>query len=202
MEISSGKNLKCEENVQLGVIPAREIAELKLTIGDNAFVRSGSVIYAGSVIGKNLETGHNVVIREENQIGDDFKLWSNSVVDYGCKIGNGVRVHTGVYICQYTVIEDEVFLAPGVVLANDLHPVCAKCMKGPVIRRGAKVGAGAVLLPGVEIGEGAVVGAGAVVTKSIPPRSVAAGNPARVVKQVSQLKCRAGKKEQPYDPAE
>ena len=199
MQALIGDNPTLEENVRLGVLPGRKIPDLTLKIGCCALIRSGSVIYAGSVLGDFLETGHNVIIREENLIGDRFKLWSNSVVDYGCRIGSDVRVHNGVYLCQFTEIEDEVFIAPGVVTANDPHPLCTQCMKGPVIRRGARIGAGAVLLPGVEIGAGALVGAGAVVTRSVPAGSVVAGNPARVINRVSDLKCKAGKREQPYD---
>jgi len=72
--------------------------------------------------------------------------------------------------------------------------------RGPVIKKGARIGAGAVLLPRITIGEYAVVGAGAVVTASVPPRSVAAGNPARVIKKVTDIKCKTGMREKPYDP--
>ena len=171
----------------VGELPGRKIADLTLSIGPHAIIRSFSVIYAGSRIGAHLETGHGAVIREENRIGDDFSIWNNSTVDYGCVIGSRVRVHTGVYIAQFTVIEDDVFLAPGVMIANDRHPICADCMKGPTIKRGARVGINVTLLPEVVIGEDALVGAGAVVTKDVPPRAVVVGNPARVVSTVDRL---------------
>src|SRR5207248_1301845 len=84
----------------------------------------------------------------------------NSTVDYGCVIGSRVRVHTGVYIAQFTVIEDDVFLAPGVMIANDRHPICRDCMRGPTIKRAARVGINATLLPEIVVGEAALVGAG------------------------------------------
>ena len=171
----------------VGEMPGRKITDLNLTIGAHAIIRSFSVIYAGSRIGAHLETGHGVVIREENRIGDEFSIWNNSTVDYGCLIGNRVRVHTGVYIAQFTVIEDDVFLAPGVMIANDRHPICRDCMKGPTIRRGARVGINATLLPEIVVGESALVGAGAVVTKDVPARAVVVGNPARVIGSVDQL---------------
>ena len=171
----------------VGELPGRTIADLTLSIGPHAIIRSFSVIYAGSRIGAHLETGHGAVIREENRIGDEFSIWNNSTVDYGCVIGSRVRVHTGVYIAQFTVIEDDVFLAPGVMIANDRHPICRDCMRGPVIKRGARVGINATLLPEIVVGEAALVGAGAVVTRDVPARAVVVGNPARVIGSVDQL---------------
>jgi acetyltransferase-like isoleucine patch superfamily enzyme len=187
--------------VILGLMPGRPIGDYTLMIGRRACIRSGTVIYAGSSIGIGLETGHNVVIREENAIGDSFSIWNNSVVDYGCAIGSRVKVHCNVYIAQFTVIEDDVFLAPGVIVANDLHPGCplAKaCMRGPTIKRGARIGVNATLLPFVTIGEGALIGAGSVVTRDVPPGTLAYGNPARVVKHVRELTCTLGRIDGPY----
>ena len=171
----------------VGELPGRKIADLTLSIGPHAIIRSFSVIYAGSRIGAHLETGHGAVIREENRIGDDFSIWNNSTVDYGCVIGSRVRVHTGVYIAQFTVIEDDVFLAPGVMIANDRHPICRDCMRGPTIKRAARVGINATLLPEIVVGEAALVGSGAVVTRDVPARAVVVGNPARVIGTVDQL---------------
>ena len=171
----------------VGELPGRKIADLTLSIGPHAIIRSFSVIYAGSRIGAHLETGHGAVIREENRIGDDFSIWNNSTVDYGCVIGSRVRVHTGVYIAQFTVIEDDVFLAPGVMIANDRHPICRDCMRGPTIKQAARVGINATLLPEIVVGEAALVGAGAVVTRDVPARAVVVGNPARVIGSVDQL---------------
>lgn len=153
-------------------------------------LRSGTVIYRGSTIGPGLETGHNVVIREENRIGAEFSIWSNSSIDYGCTIGDRVRVHSNVYIAQFSVLEDDVFVGPGAVFANDLVPgneIAAADLRGPIVRTGAQIGARAVLLPGVEIGSGALVGAGAVVTRNVPVGTVVAGNPARVIGTVEEL---------------
>jgi len=171
----------------VGQVSGRTIADQSLQIGAHAVVRAFSVIYAGSRIGSHLETGHGAVIREENQIGDHLSIWNNSTIDYGCVIGSNVKIHTGVYVAQFTTIEDEAFLAPGVMIANDRHPVCPDCLQGPTIKRGARVGINATLLPGVVIGEGALVGAAAVVTRDVPPGMVVAGNPARVVGEVEAL---------------
>jgi len=184
-----GKNCSIDPDVILGYQPGRPVERKPLRIGDNARVRSGSVIYASVIIGHGFETGHGVVIREGNRIGNDCAIWNHSTVDYDCVLGNGVRIHCNVYVAQYTILEDNVFLAPGVSIANDPHPVCTKCMQGPTIKAGARVGVGAVILPHVIIGENALVGAGSVVTKDVPPRAVVAGSPARVIGEVDSLEC-------------
>lgn len=92
------------------------------------------MLYFGSRIGKDLETGHNAVIREDNIIGKGLRVWNNSTIDYGCRIGDGVKIHCNCYVAQFTTLEDGVFLAPGVTIANDLDPgeeFSAQAMRGP-----------------------------------------------------------------------
>jgi acetyltransferase-like isoleucine patch superfamily enzyme len=162
--------------------PGRRSDLPRLRMGDGARVRSGSVLYAGSVIGSGLETGHNVVIREECRLGNRVWVWSNSVIDYGCEIGSDVRIHCGVYLAQGTRVEDGAFFGPGAVTTNDRYPV-TRDFEGPVVRAGARVGAHAVLLPGVVVGKGALVGAGAVVTRDVPDGATVVGNPARELRR-------------------
>ncbi|MBN1884637.1 MAG: N-acetyltransferase [Candidatus Krumholzibacteriota bacterium] len=180
--------------------PRRGVSE-ELVIGANARIRSGTVVYAGSTIGAGLETGHNVVIREQNEIGDAFNIWNNSVVDYGCRIGSNVKIHCNIYVAQFTVIEDGVFMAPGVTIANDIHPGCpgsGECMRGPVLKRGCRIGVNVTIVPYVTIGEGTLVGSGSVVTKDLPPGVLAYGNPARVHAKLEDLRCKQGRREGPY----
>ena len=200
-KVALGEGCEIDEGVLIGYPSDRMIQFERLLIGKNARIRSGSVIYSGSEIGDNLQTGHNVLIREENLIGDNFRIWNNSVVDYGCVIGNNVKIHCSVYIAQYTVIEDDVFMAPGVMVANDLHPDCkysAQCMKGPIIKKGAQIGVNVTLLPFITVGEGSLIGGGSVVTKDVPPRSVVYGNPARVIKNIDDVRCITGLTDRPY----
>lgn len=195
---SIGKNSKIDSNVKIGYRTGRKIKFVKTMIGDNARIRSNTVIYTNIKIGDRLETGHGVIIREENEIGEGFNIWNNSCVDYGCKIGNNVKIHNNVYIAQFTIIEDDVFMAPGVIIANDPCPICTECMKGPTIKNGARIGINATILPRVIIGESALVGAGCVVTKDVAPETVVVGNPSRVLGSIYDIKCHAGIVDRPY----
>lgn len=202
--LSLGRDCQIDPSVILGYATGRKIATDRLVIGDSAVIRSNTVIYAGSTIGSDLQTGHNVVLREENQIGDRFQVWNNTVVDYGCQIGHGVKLHCNIYVAQFTVIEDDVFLAPGVCIANDPHPGCPdsqRCMRGPTIKAGAQIGVNVTILPFVTIGERALVGSGAVVTRDVPPETVFFGNPGRSGRSIYDLTCVVDNiRERPYDP--
>lgn len=198
--VQLGPGSTIDPGTALGYLPSREASHI-LVIGPRARIRQGTIIYAGSNIGRNLETGHNVVIREQSTVGDNLRIWNNSTIDYGCRIGNNVKIHMNVYVAQLTTLEDNVFLAPGVCLANDIHPGCLdslKCMQGPHIKKGAQIGINVCVLPRVCIGEYTVIGAGSVVTHDIPPMMVAYGNPARVVGHVGDLVCVNNMRERPY----
>jgi acetyltransferase-like isoleucine patch superfamily enzyme len=169
-----------DDDVLLGYQGSRR-SDPRLVLGDGARIRSGTVLYAGSRIGRRFETGHHVVVREENRLGDDVSVWSNTMIDYGCIIGDRTKIHCNCYVAQLTEIEDDVFLAPGVTIANDLFPgfeISARAMRGPSIGAGAQIGVNATILPYVRIGERAIVGAGSVVTKNIPDETLAYGVPA------------------------
>jgi acetyltransferase-like isoleucine patch superfamily enzyme len=159
-------------------------------IADGASIASHSVIYAGNRIGRNFRSGHRVLIREENEIGHDVSIGSGSNVEHHVRIGNGVRLHSNVFVPEFSVLEDGCWLGPHVVLTNAKYPASATAkeqLAGPYIERGAKIGANTTILPGVRIGADALVGAGAVVAVDIPPGSVVVGNPARIIKRVSQI---------------
>jgi acetyltransferase-like isoleucine patch superfamily enzyme len=191
LEVTLGPGACIDPNVLLGYPSGRPVEYRPAEIGTGARVRANTIIYANVRIGGGLETGHNV-------IGENFQIWNNSVVDYGCVIGHNVRIHSNVYLAQYTVIEDEVFLAPGVIVANDLHPICTYDMRGPTIKKRARIGCNATLFPRIVIGESSLVGAGSVVTRDVPDQVVMAGNPARVICSVHNLRCHVGNIERPY----
>jgi acetyltransferase-like isoleucine patch superfamily enzyme len=189
LDVRIGDGLMSDERVTIGYVGSRSVMST-LSMGPRARLRSGTVIYEGSTIGSGFETGHNVVVREENRIGNDVAIWSNTIVDYGCVIGDRVKIHSNCYIAQFTELGDDVFLAPGVTIANDLfpgRPESAMAMAGPRIEPGAQIGVNVTILPYVTIGRGAIVGAGAVVTKDIPAGMLAYGNPAVPVRSVDGL---------------
>lgn len=164
--------------------------ELETRIGAHARIRSHTVIYAGNHIGDNFQSGHGVLIREENEIGDDVSIGSHSMVEHHVKIGNGVRLHSNVFVPEFSVLEDECWLGPNVVVTNARYPRSRRVkeqLRGATVKRRAKIGANATLLPGVVIGENSLVGAGAVVVVDVPPNAVVVGNPARVIKSVSDI---------------
>jgi len=190
-----GQDINQDPNVYVGYRTGRRIADHSLHLGDFAQLRTGTVIYGGSTIGNYFQTGHNVVVREQNTLGDHVQIWNNTTIDYGCTIGSYVKIHTNCYIAQYTIMEDNVFLAPGVTIANDLHPNCAfsaECMRGPTLKRGVQVGVNVTITPYVTIGEYSVIGSGAVITKDVPPYSLVVGNPGRVIKQTTAVTCKTG----------
>lgn len=170
--------------------PSHRGTRAPLVLGAGAHLRSGTVLYDGSRIGSDLETGHHVVIREDCVLGNGVSIWSNTVIDYDCRIGDDVKIHANCYIAQHTEILDGAFLAPGVTIANDLYPgqaESAAMMSGPWIGPGAQLGVNVTVLPFVRIGEGCLVGAGSVVTRDIAPGLVAFGNPARIHGRVADL---------------
>ncbi len=194
-KVTLGKNCHLDKGVILGY-PAwgKKEGEVALVIGNNAYIRCGTVIMAGSKIGDNFQCGHNVIIREENQIGDNVVIHNASQIYPHNKIGDKVVVHTGCFLESVT-LEKGAILGPQVVFTDDLHPRCPRyleCVGGAKVGRQAKIGANSTILPGVKIGERALIGAGSVINKDIPAKVVAVGNPAKVIKKISELQCLKG----------
>lgn len=149
------------------------------TIGRHAILRPGTVIYCDVIIGDSFQSGHNTLIREKTRIGDSTVIGTAAVIDGNTSIGNHVRLQSMVYLPTNTTIGDYVFIGPNAVLTNDRYPPSGD-LRGPVIKRGAAIGANATILPGVCIGEGALVAAGSIVTRDVPDHMMAVGTPARI----------------------
>jgi len=196
-----GKGTVVQDGAIVGEPPrGKQPGELKTVIGAGGVIRSGTVIYAGTVIGDRFQSGHGALVREDNVIGDDCSVGTHAVLEAGNRIGDGTRIHSGCFL-EHTKIGNRVFLAPNVVFTDDPHPMCPRyldCVLGATVEDDVSIGANATILPGIRIGAGSLIGAGSVVTKNVEPRSVVAGNPAVRVKDVDQLVCFKGYFERPY----
>ena len=159
-----------------------------VVLGDGCSVGSHTVLMAGTTFGNGCVVGDGAGVRERCVVGDDVVVGRNVTVENDTTIGSRTRIQSGAYVTAYVTIEEDVFLAPMVVTTNDNYMGRTKArfaeMRGCTVRRGARVGGGAHILPGVEIGEEAFVATGAIVTKDVPARAVVMGAPARVVRQV------------------
>lgn len=163
-----------------------------LVIGNGTILGCNTVLYTGSSIGAQVLIGDLSSIREGCTIGDNAVIGRGVMILYNSTIGSRSRIQDQVHIVGNMVIEDDVFIGMGVTTTNDNEVYITRFggspsnLKGPIIRRYAVVGAGAVLLPGVEIGQGAMVAAGAVVTQDVPAWTIVAGTPARHVRDIPQ----------------
>ena len=159
-----------------------------LELGAGTIVSTGAVVFAGTKIGERVIVGDQACIRERCDLGDDVVVGRGSLVENDTTVGELTKIEAHAYITAYSTLEDNVFIAPCVATTNDNFMGRTEkrheLFKGPTIRRGARVGGAAVLLPGIEVGEEAFVGAGAVVIRDVEPKTVVVGNPARPIRQV------------------
>ena len=159
-----------------------------LELGAGTIVSTGAVVFAGTTVGERAIVGDQACVRERCTIGDDVVIGRGSLVENDTSVGALTKIQAHAYITAYSLLEDNVFIAPCVITTNDNYMGRTdkrhELIKGPTIRRGARVGGGSVLLPGIEIGEEAFIGAGAVVLRDVPPKAVMVGSPARQIRDV------------------
>lgn len=151
-----------------------------LIIGENALIRSETIIYGDTTIGNNFQTGHRVTIRERSLVGNNVRIGTSSDVQEECIIGNYVSLHSNVFVGEKSVIKNFVWIFPHVIFTNDPTPPSQNII-GATVEDYAVVAAGSIILPGVNIGEESLVGAGSVVTKNVEKETVVAGNPAKKI---------------------
>ncbi len=158
-----------------------------LTVAGGVTVCAGAIVYAGASIGARAIIGDQAHVRERAVVGERTVVGRGSTVDFDALIGARVLIQTLVYVTGGSVVEDDVFVGPGVVMTNDntmgRHPRGER-LRGPVLRRACRVGGGVVLAPGVEVGEEAFIAAGAVVVRDVAAREVVMGVPGRSVRRV------------------
>jgi acetyltransferase-like isoleucine patch superfamily enzyme len=192
-----GDGAVIQDNVVLGKAPrlsARSTAKRDplppLEIGAGAAVCTGAIVYRGTTIGERTIVGDQAWVRERCTIAADVVIGRAVCVENGVAIGEGTKIQSNAYITAYSVLEEQVFIAPCVVTTNDNFMGRTEerhaLVRGPHIRRGARVGGSAVILPGIEVGEEAFVAAGALVTKDVPAGKLVAGLPARVWRDVPE----------------
>lgn len=194
-----GDNCKILDGAILGKMPAvasmsattgapRELSPL--VIGKAVTVGAGCVIYRGAEIADRVFFGDLATVREDVKIGEGTIIGRGTTVENKVTIGKKTKIETNAYITAFSTIGDYCFVAPCVAFSNDNYVGRTEERKkhfgGPILRRGARIGVGSVLLPRVEIGEDALVAAGSVVTKDVPPRMIVLGAPARIWKEVSK----------------
>jgi acetyltransferase-like isoleucine patch superfamily enzyme len=159
-----------------------------LVLGPGSVVSTGAIVFAGTTVGERVIVGDQACVRERCTIGDDVVIGRGSLVENDTSVGALTKIQAHAYITAYSLLEDNVFIAPCVITTNDNYMGRTEqrheLIKGPTIRRGARVGGGSVLLPGIEIGEEAFIGAGAVVLRDVPPKAVMVGSPARQIRDV------------------
>lgn len=186
-EVKLGRNVIIEDFCIIGA-PFDGFSGEETVIGDNAVIRSGTVIYAGNKIGDNFKTGNKANVRELNIIGNNVSIGSLAVIEHHVIIEDNVRLHSGAFIPEYSTLKEYAWIGPNVVLTNARYP-CSKNAKnelyGPVIERKAKIGANSTILPGVVVGENSLIGAGSVVVKNVDSNSIVAGNPAVFIRNIN-----------------
>jgi acetyltransferase-like isoleucine patch superfamily enzyme len=190
-----GEGCRIADNVVLGKQPTlsprsttvrEELPPLEL--GAGTLVSTGAVVFAGTKTGEGVILGDQSCVRERCVLGDGVVVGRGSLVENDTTIGARTKIQANAYVTAYSTLEEDVFVAPCVVTTNDNFMGRTEkrhaLRRGPTLRRGARIGGGAVLLPGVEVGEEAFVGAGAVVISDVPARAVVVGNPARQIRDV------------------
>jgi acetyltransferase-like isoleucine patch superfamily enzyme len=161
-----------------------------LELGAGTIVSTGAVVFAGTTVGERVVVGDQACVRERCAIGDHVVIGRGSLVENDTSVGALTKIQAHAYITAYSLLEENVFIAPCVITTNDNFMGRTEkrheLVRGPTIRRGARVGGGAVLLPGIEVGEEAFVGAGAIVLRDVPARAVVVGSPARHIRDVPE----------------
>lgn len=165
----------------------RDTQKYETHIGNDAVIRSGTIIYGDNIIGDSFQTGHRVTVREKTSIGRNVRIGTLSDIQGDCEIGNYVSIHSNAHIGMKSTIRDFVWIYPYVVLTNDPNPPSSQLL-GVTVEEFAIVATGAVVMPGMVIGKDSLVGAGAIVNKNVPEGKVVVGNPVREIGDTANVK--------------
>jgi len=193
-----GRDVRVDDLATLGKRPmraansatTREQELAPLTLGDSCIVGTGVVLYRGAAIEAKVLMADLCTVRENVTIGRGTIVGRGVTIENFCAVGRYCKLESECYITAYSTLEDRVFVAPGVVTSNDNYVGRTaerfKHFKGVTVRRGGRIGAGSVILPGITIGADALVAAGSVVTRDVEARTIVMGAPARAWKPVPE----------------
>jgi len=192
-----GDNVRIDDFADIGKLPMKAemsaVADdspevLPAIIGDGAIIGTGAIVYAGCRVGRGVLIADMASVREDVEIGEKTIIGRGAAIENHCKIGALCKIETNAYITAYSVIEDNCFIAPCVVTSNDNFAGRGKerfaAFRGVTVKRGGRIGAGAVMLPGKTVESEGFAAAGSVVTRDVPSREIVAGNPAKKLREV------------------
>lgn len=192
------ENVRIDDNAVIGKLPMKaansavtkeqELPSAKISAG--CIVGTNTVIYRGAKIGGSCLIADQATVRENVTIGEKTIVGRGVAIENFCKIGKRCKLETNSYITAHSTLEDNVFVAPGVLTSNDAFIGRTKerfdKFKGIIARKAARIGVGAVILPGVELGDDCLVAAGSIVTKDVPAKKIVLGAPAKVFRDVPE----------------
>lgn len=191
-----GDGVRIDDHATLGKRPMRAALSATtrdeelppLSVGDQCIVGTGAVIYRGAAIDARVLMADLCTVRENVTIGRGTIVGRGVTIENSCTVGRYCKLESECYLTAYSTLEDRVFVAPGVLTSNDNYVGRTaerfKHFKGVTVRKGGRIGAGAIILPGVVIGEDALVAAGSLVTRDVPARTIVRGAPARAWRDV------------------
>ncbi len=191
-----GSHVRVDDHAVIGKQPMKALTSATSSgekqepcqIGDGCLIGTHAIVYANCILGAHCLVADYASIRENVRIGEKNIIGRNAAIENHCVVGNRCKIETNAYITAYSTLEDDVFVAPGVVTSNDNYvgrdPERFNHFKGVVLKNGSRLGAQTTVLPGKIIGEEALVAAGSVVTKDLQPRKVYMGSPAKIIRDV------------------
>ncbi len=196
-DVIIGDGVTVGDGTILGKSPARSKTSSLVTgsldplvIGAGTVIGAQAILYKGATLGLDCFIADQAVIRERCHLGTNVVVGQRATIENDCEVGDYTKLQTAVYLTAHTTVEDHVFIAPMVTTTNDPYVARTEArheaIRGPHICRAARIGGGAVILPGLEVGQEALVAAGAVVTRDVPAYRLVMGVPARVVRQVPE----------------
>ncbi len=193
-----GKNIRIDDHAVIGKQPMKAITSVTSSsekqppcvIGEGCIIGTHTIIYANCKLGEHCLVADYASIRENVTLGDKNIIGRNATIENWCTIGSRCKIETNAYITAYSTLEDDIFVAPGVVTSNDNYvgrdSERFNHFKGVTLKQGARLGAQVTVLPGKVIGEEALVAAGSLVSKDLEARQVYMGSPAKKVREVDK----------------